>query len=120
MHFFFPPPLSLSLLLYLEGEWREVEQRPTGGKADESVFFSFFSFLNGTNVSGMLTRGKKEGAKGWRGGSEPRSLARSALGWRGAREEPADFGNPSFINVKPSSAECRLTDITELLAADCL
>lgn len=45
---------------------------------------------------------------------------RSALGWRGAKEEPADFGNPSFINVKPSSAECRLTDITELLATDCL
>lgn len=44
-----------------------MEQRPTGGKADESVFFSFFSFLNGTNVSGMLTRGKKEGAKGMAG-----------------------------------------------------
>lgn len=43
-------------------------------------FFFFFSFLNGTNVSGMLTRGKKEGAKGWRGGSEPRSLARLSAG----------------------------------------
>lgn len=45
-----------------------MEQRQTGGKADESVFFFFFfSFLNGTNVSGMLTRGKKEGAKGMAG-----------------------------------------------------
>lgn len=68
MHFFFPSSSSLSLLLYLEGEWREVEQRQTGGKADENVFFFFFfSFLNGTNVSGMLTRGKKEGAKGMAG-----------------------------------------------------
>lgn len=58
-----------------------MEQRQTGGKADENVFFFFFfSFLNGTNVSGMLTRGKKEGAKGWRGGSEPRSLARLSAG----------------------------------------
>lgn len=45
---------------------------------------------------------------------------RWALGWRGAREELAVFGNPSFINVKPSSAECRLTDITQPLTTDCL
>lgn len=47
---------------------------------------------------------------GWR-----ERTPRLALGWRGAKEEPADFGNSSFINMKPSSAECRLTDITELL-----
>ena len=74
-------------------------------------------------MSGMLTRGKKKGAKdGGEGGGGAAGVnpTRSALGWRGARDEPADFGNPSFINVKPSSAERRLTDITELLATDCL
>lgn len=69
-------------------------------------------FLNGTNVSSMMKRVRKRMAG--------RVNSRSALGWRGAKEEPADFGNPSFINVKPSSAECRLTDITEPLTTDCL
>lgn len=104
-----------------------MEHRQTGGKADESVF-GFFGvfifFLNGTNVSSMLRRVRKE-SEGWQeggGGVErERTLARlSALGWRGAREELADFGNPSFIHVKPSSAECGLTDITEPLTTDCL
>lgn len=73
------------------------------------------------NVSCMLRRVRKE-SRGWRegGGREERVNPRSALGWRGARTELADFGNPSFINVKPSSTECRLTDITELLTTDCL
>lgn len=91
-----------------------MEQRQTGGKADESGFFFFF-FLNEMNVSSMLRRVRK-GSERWQEGVNPRST----LGWRGAKEEPADFGNPSFINVKPSSAECRLTDITELLATDFL
>ena len=108
MHFF--------PLLYLEAEWREMEQRQTGEKAGGSFFF-----LNGMNVSGMLRRERKE-SKGWREGGRRVEGANphSALGWRVAREELADFGNPSFINVKPSSAECRLTDITELLTTDCL
>lgn len=78
-------------------------------------------FLNGMNVSSMLRRVRK-GSEGWQegGGGVEGVNPRSALGWRGAKEEPADFGNPSFINVKPSSAECRLTDITELLTTDCL
>lgn len=93
-----------------------MEQRQAG-EADEWGSFFFFFFLNGMNVSSMLRRARKQGmAEGKRGGANPRA----ALGWRGAREELADFGNPSFISVKPSSAECRLTDITELLTADCL
>lgn len=93
-----------------------MEQRQTGGKADESVF-SFF-FFEWDEREQHAEEGKKKGAKDGRreaGGAEGAN-PRSALGWRGAKEEPADFGNPSFINVKPSSAECRLTDITELLA----
>lgn len=62
----------------------------------------------------------EESKKAEDGRREEGANPRSALGWRGAREELADFGNPSFISVKPSSAECRLTDITELLTADCL
>lgn len=75
-----------------------------------------FFFLNGMNVSGMPRRvRKKRGSGGWQeggGGVEP-------FAWRSAGEGPKrslqTFGNPSFINVKPSSAERRLTDITELL-----
>lgn len=65
-------------LLYLEAEWRGMEQRQTGGKADEWVSF----FLNGRNVSSML-RGVRKGRK--------RDGGREVDGWRGAKEEPADF-----------------------------
>lgn len=75
-----------------------------------------FFFFNGKNVSSMLRKARKQRMAEGKRGANPRST----LGWRGAREELADFGNPSFISVKPSSAECRLTDITELLTADCL
>lgn len=63
----FPP------LLYLEGEWREMERRQTGGKADESCFFFHSFFLMGwTWVAcwGEQEKGAKDGrreAKGWRG-----------------------------------------------------
>lgn len=40
-----------------------MEQRQTGGKADESGGF----FLNGMNVSGMLRRVRKE-SEGWQEG----------------------------------------------------
>lgn len=83
-----------------------MEERQTGGKADE------WGFFNGMNVCSMLRRVRKQRMAG---GKRGRTLA--LLGWRGAREELADFGNPSFISVKPSSAECRLADITELLTA---
>lgn len=86
-----------------------MEERQTGGKADE------WGFFNGMNVCSMLRRVRKQRMAG---GKRGRTLA--LLGWRGAREELADFGNPSFISVKPSSAECRLADITELLTAHCL
>lgn len=72
-------------------------------------------------MSSMLRSVRKE-SEGWQegGAGVEGAIPRSALGWRGAREELADFSNPSFINVKPSSAECGLTDITELLTTDCL
>lgn len=63
-----------------------MEHRQTGGKADESVF-GFFGvfifFLNGTNVSSMLRRVRKE-SEGWQeggGGVErERTLARLSAG----------------------------------------
>lgn len=56
-----------------------MEQRQTGGKADECVF------LNGVDVSSMLRRVRKE-SKGWQGGGSEPSLG-SGLegGQRGAR-----------------------------------
>lgn len=86
-----------------------MERRQTGGEADESAFF----FLNGIERERHAeAAGWKERSEGWRGG-----LCRQrTLGWRGARDELADFGNPPFINVKPSSAECGRADITAPLA----
>lgn len=79
-----------------------MERTRTAEKADECFF------LNGMNVSGMQRRG---------GGGEPLAGGDGggSGGAGGGQEEPADFGNPSFIIVKPSSAERRLTDITEPL-----
>lgn len=96
-----------------------MEQRQTGGKADE-VFFSFAFFEWGEREQHAEETKKREQRMEGGGGREERVNPRSALGWRGARTELADFGNPSFINVKPSSTECRLTDITGLLTTDCL
>lgn len=109
MEGFFP------LLLYLEAEWRELEQRKAG-EADEWGFFFFSFFFEWDEREPHVEESKKAEDGRREEGANPRS----ALGWRGAREELADFGNPSFISVKPSSAECRLADITELLTADCL
>lgn len=63
-------------------------------------------FFQWRNVCGMLRRVRKGGWQEGRG-AEP-GLCQSAA---------ADCANPSFISGKPSSAERRLADITELLTA---
>lgn len=82
-------------------------------------FFLFFEWDEREQHAEASKKRERRMAGGRRRGREGAN-PRSALGWRGAREELADFGNPSFINVKPSSAECGLTDITEPLTTDCL
>lgn len=78
-----------SPLLYLEGEWREMEQRPTGRKADE-CFFSSSSFFEWNTRDEHAEQSKKKGAKEGRreadglGGSEPTLGSRLEGGQRGA------------------------------------
>lgn len=92
----------LFLLLCSEAEWRGMEQRQTGGKADEWGIFQWDERVQHVEES------KKAGDGGRKEGPGPGSA-----GLGGGAEELADFANPSFMRVKPSSAEFRLADITE-------